>query len=882
MRIQRLVIDNFRGIEHLEMDGVPETGVIIVEGANEAGKSTILDAIDLVLRERSSSKKRQVKAVAPVGRDEAPEVRLTATVGEYRFEVYKRWLKGPKTELNVTAPIRRSLSGREAEDELERMLGEHLDRDLVNALFVRQGGLDPEVQAAGIPSIAAALQAATGSGDTVGGGGAAEDTALMAAVEAEYAKYWTAAATPKPRGRYAELVKAIDAARDEHREREQKVGELARYVDEVAAKQAEIRTAEEELPAAEAEAAELRAAADDAAKVRERAEGAADVLRQASVSLTRAEEDLARRTQDEERVAELGAAVDAAQAGVAAAREARDAEVAAVEERTAARDVAKTRVASAREAATTAARLRELAHSRRELELLSDQLEAVAAADRDVDELVAATPSRAVTDEDVREIEAAEAEVALARRLRDASAAKLEIAGSGRVTVDGAAVEVAPDEPTVVPVFDGTEVRLGDYAVRYRAAVGETDPAEALQQAEAALAALLEGVGCEDLAGARTSRDAHKDHAAALAAARRRRDDLLAGESVEVLRQRRAVLAAGVDTLAAQLGDAADAEAGDAEDLAAALEDAERELDLAEAALRPYAERRAAGELLKVETRAESVAAQLAAAQEELTAAEARTAKVELTAALETARAEVVAAKREADDLAAAATAADPDVAAKLAAGAEHRVTALRGRRDAATSRISELRGYIDLAEGAAERADKAAAELEKTESELERVRRRAEAARLLRDTMAAHRDDARARYAAPFAEAVRKHARVVYGPDVDFTLGDALEITDRTVAGTTVPLSELSGGAKEQLALLSRFAIADVVAAGSDAGPVPVVVDDALGATDPERLGRMNLLFEEVGNHTQVLVLTCFPQRFDRINAARRYSMSELRAAAK
>ena len=60
----------------------------------------------------------------------------------------------------------------------------------------------------------------------------------------------------------------------------------------------------------------------------------------------------------------------------------------------------------------------------------------------------------------------------------------------------------------------------------------------------------------------------------------------------------------------------------------------------------------------------------------------------------------------------------------------------------------------------------------------------------------------------------------------------------------------------------------------------MPVVVDDALGATDPERLARMNSLFSQVGKTSQVLVLTCFPQRFDRVAAARTYSMDELKTA--
>ena len=95
-----------------------------------------------------------------------------------------------------------------------------------------------------------------------------------------------------------------------------------------------------------------------------------------------------------------------------------------------------------------------------------------------------------------------------------------------------------------------------------------------------------------------------------------------------------------------------------------------------------------------------------------------------------------------------------------------------------------------------------------------------------------------------------------------------------------TVPLESLSGGAKEQLALLTRFAIADLVTESGSTAPVPVVVDDALGATDPERLALMNTLFTQVGKTAQVLVLTCFPQRFDRVAAARTVHIDELKQA--
>ena len=56
------------------------------------------------------------------------------------------------------------------------------------------------------------------------------------------------------------------------------------------------------------------------------------------------------------------------------------------------------------------------------------------------------------------------------------------------------------------------------------------------------------------------------------------------------------------------------------------------------------------------------------------------------------------------------------------------------------------------------------------------------------------------------------------------------------------------------------------------------MIVDDALGATDPTRLELMNSLFNQVGRESQVFVLTCFPQRFDRVCVAKVASISELK----
>ena len=49
----------------------------------------------------------------------------------------------------------------------------------------------------------------------------------------------------------------------------------------------------------------------------------------------------------------------------------------------------------------------------------------------------------------------------------------------------------------------------------------------------------------------------------------------------------------------------------------------------------------------------------------------------------------------------------------------------------------------------------------------------------------------------------------------------------------------------------------------------VPVVIDDALGFSDPDRLDKMGAVFDAVGDRGQVIVLTCQPDRYQGITCA-------------
>jgi uncharacterized protein YhaN len=47
------------------------------------------------------------------------------------------------------------------------------------------------------------------------------------------------------------------------------------------------------------------------------------------------------------------------------------------------------------------------------------------------------------------------------------------------------------------------------------------------------------------------------------------------------------------------------------------------------------------------------------------------------------------------------------------------------------------------------------------------------------------------------------------------------------------------------------------------------VIIDDALGFSDPDRLDKMSAVFNTVGGRGQVIVLTCTPGRYGGVTDA-------------
>ena len=97
--------------------------------------------------------------------------------------------------------------------------------------------------------------------------------------------------------------------------------------------------------------------------------------------------------------------------------------------------------------------------------------------------------------------------------------------------------------------------------------------------------------------------------------------------------------------------------------------------------------------------------------------------------------------------------------------------------------------------------------------------------------------------------------------------LDEQLGIARRTLDGITLDVEQLSTGTREQLGILARLACATIVSPDGDGAPV--VIDDALGWSDPTRLQRMGAAIAAAGKHCQVIVLTCTPGRYAHVGNA-------------
>ena len=138
MRINRIRLKDFCGVTDAEVRFAP-SGVTIVHGPNEAGKSTLMHAINVLFDWRDDSRREEVRLTKPVNRDVGSEVEADVDIGERRFTYFKRFHKERETRLAIHSPKAENLVGREAHERVQQILAGSVDTALWRALRIVQG-----------------------------------------------------------------------------------------------------------------------------------------------------------------------------------------------------------------------------------------------------------------------------------------------------------------------------------------------------------------------------------------------------------------------------------------------------------------------------------------------------------------------------------------------------------------------------------------------------------------------------------------------------------------------------------------------------------------------------------------------------------------------
>ena len=400
MKLNRLVLTNYRGITHREIE-FPERGVVVVSGANEIGKSSMIEALDLLVNSKDRSNKKDVKQVKPTHVDVGAEITAEISTGPYRFIYHKRFHKRCETQLTVLAPRREQLTGDEAHERVLAMLDETVDMELWQAQRVLQAASTAAVDLSGCDALSRALDVAAGEAVQLSGA----EPLLIDRIDAEYLRYYTP--TGRPTGEWAAAIKRLREADDEVARCAAAVAEVddgvrrhSALTDDLARLTEERADATKRLTTARA-AAEAVAALTQQLKQAEVIAAAADATHAASVAaLTerrRLRADIDERTAA---IAELEAAAAEALDDLATATEVQEAAEAAAEE-------ARATVAASQARVDAARRVVERASDRDEATRLETRVAKLDAARRELDDVERELAGIALTDDTMRAIETA-------------------------------------------------------------------------------------------------------------------------------------------------------------------------------------------------------------------------------------------------------------------------------------------------------------------------------------------------------------------------------------------------------------------------------------------------------------------------------------------
>ncbi|RWK87964.1 MAG: hypothetical protein EOR52_15025 [Mesorhizobium sp.] len=851
MKLLAIRLNNVRRFtDPVEITGIG-TGLNVLSAPNESGKSTIFDALQALFFKAYRSWDKEVASLAPYAGGD-PEVAVEIEIGDNRFKVEKRWSKTRKGEARVFRDGHLIKQADDAEMWLAELLKAPKEGGPAGLLWVRQGLTSLDEGEGAHSARRDLLSSVTGEVEVMTGGRRMDAT--RARCRRELDRYVTSSGKAKAGG-------PLKLAEDEVATRVLQCEDLAAKAASLSAELDRRRQLRRELVHLEdgdqdlarlARLALAEAAHGEASRHAEALERSIEIERSKRLEMERSEERLSAVEAVLAEETAAGAALELAIADVAFRKaQHRDADEAFTEARRyfdktasaaeTASDIYR-RALRAQAYAATAERRAELALRLTRAEALRTELEK-AVADTKI----------GPTDNVLRQLEDLAGEVRVLRKAREIESAALTMTYTvGRadgVTLHGRAL---PDRDRV-PIPDGATLEIdgiGSLTIHPGAQSG----AETLAVAEKALADSLEVSGYDTLETARTAARLR------LEASARHRDAEhqlhgAAPNGIEALRESLARLPEPVE---AELGLPGSKEAQEADAAAKqALADATDGLEKHRSALE-ITQTQAARATAAAESAAERVSRAHSALQSfEDAAAD----KTKLRNELDEHRTALAEAIRQREAIFAAA----PDLEAAKAA--LQRARSVIARVDADRQRIRIDLGRLDTAIDihAAEAVEE---ELADVEMRLKAARRRLDETMFevsvlqsLNEALESARTAARDRYVEPVLRELTPLIRLLW-PEAELRL-DAEKVLPTALvrAGTEEDFEILSGGTKEQIALLVRLAFARMLAKSGNAAPV--ILDDAIVYTDDDRI---ELIFDALTRQEQdlqIIVFSCRQKAF-------------------
>lgn len=852
MRLVRLRIGEARHLRGLELT-LRSPGLTIIHGPNEAGKSTIVACLRLLLATPSTSRHREVQALA--GPSGGVEVGAVFALDDTTVELTKRWLTRPLTQLVIAGAGQ--LDGREAETRFAELLtaaglGEGAGDPLVSTLIDNGAGT---THLAASRIVAEALERRSGEEALV-------DPGLLARARTELARYETPGRS-QPTG---DLRQALD----EFERTESAYLVATADVNAVAEARRDLETIAEQLATLPDDEARLKAEQDERLRRRAELEGLDVEVERSSRRVADLSDAITREREALERQRELASAL-------ARSRERIEQLDRDLEERREQLTGVQAHLGASHDGLDQARRelgeLRETQARAREREALAsvaagaERLSAQVARAVELRNRIAAleiAPPRRLDDALVASLQEAEARLLATRTVFETVGPSLTIRSerSVEVVVNGDLERLEPAHALVRPIDERIVVSLGDVTMEISPGSAVSELEELAAERTRLLASL--GVASLDEARALLEKAAQYDHE--LDQLRRELANL-APDGIEPLDDE----AARARAAASRLDDAPElAPSDELERRVRALSDHVEALEAA-AEEAQVAERRYHEDLEQLVGAREREALQLEQAERDLATEPVesdRVARIEdLERELETERHR----HRELTDAIETRNRLDEELEVLAT-----ELGGLSNRRAELTTQRHRLEERLERATGLADR-------VVDLEERLEGLRRRVAvlegqraAARRLVEVLEKEQRRARERTEAPYRQLVERILTATLGERVEVILDERLGVeslrrpTSSRTALATTPIAALSAGTREQVELACRFAATQLT------GAVPIVLDDALGYSDTTRTRMLVAQLTALATDAQAIVLTAHPERYlgasdaERIDLAR------------